>query len=273
MLVQVAFNGDPISSAARATLARVRAVPPPAGAHVLVGGFTAFLVDQLHSIGHVLPWMLGVMIVAMLVLLFLAFGSFVLPFKAVAMNALSIGASFGAVTWVFQSGHLSNLFGFSKLGYLDATDPILMLAVVFGLSMDYEVFLLSRIREEWDANRHGGQWRIGRGPQPARGRARAPAQRPHHHQRRAAAGDRGRRVRHLAGDHAQAARLRHGPGDLRRRHDRARDAGAGRHAAARCDELVGAGAARPVVGHPRRGRVERRGARSELRERAGTRHW
>jgi uncharacterized membrane protein YdfJ with MMPL/SSD domain len=151
ILVRVEFKGDPISGAARATLARVRAVPPPAGAHVLVGGFTAFLVDQLHSIGHVLPWMLGVMILAMLVLLFLAFGSFVLPFKAVAMNALSIGASFGAVTWIFQSGHLSNLFGFTKLGYLDATDPILMLAVVFGLSMDYEVFLLSRIREEWDA--------------------------------------------------------------------------------------------------------------------------
>jgi uncharacterized membrane protein YdfJ with MMPL/SSD domain len=157
VLVQVAFNGDPISSAARGTLARVRSVPPPAGAHVLVGGFTAFLVDQLHSIGHVLPWMLGVMIVAMLVLLFLAFGSFVLPFKAVAMNALSIGASFGAVTWIFQSGHLSNLFGFSKLGYLDATDPILMLAVVFGLSMDYEVFLLSRIREEWDASASSGE--------------------------------------------------------------------------------------------------------------------
>ena len=157
VLVQVAFNGDPISGTARATLARVRAVPPPAGAHVLVGGFTAFLVDQLGSIGHVLPWMLGVMIVAMLVLLFLAFGSFVLPVKAVAMNALSIGASFGAVTWIFQSGHLSNLFGFSKLGYLDATDPILMLAVVFGLSMDYEVFLLSRIREEWDASASSGE--------------------------------------------------------------------------------------------------------------------
>ncbi|HEY5200914.1 MAG TPA: MMPL family transporter [Acidothermaceae bacterium] len=157
VLVQVAFNGDPISSAARGTLARVRAVPPPLGAHVLVGGFTAFLVDQLHSIGHVLPWMLSVVIVAMLVLLFLAFGSFVLPFKAVAMNALSIGASFGAVTWIFQSGHLSNLFGFSKLGYLDATDPILMLAVVFGLSMDYEVFLLSRIREEWDASAGSGE--------------------------------------------------------------------------------------------------------------------
>jgi uncharacterized membrane protein YdfJ with MMPL/SSD domain len=156
-LVQVGYNGDPISGNARATLARVRAVPDPPGAVVLVGGFTAFLVDQLHSIGHVLPWMLAMMVVAMLVLLFLAFGSFVLPFKAVLMNALSIGASFGAVTWVFQSGHLSNLFGFSKLGYLDATDPILMLAVVFGLSMDYEVFLLSRIREEWDARAGTGE--------------------------------------------------------------------------------------------------------------------
>src|SRR6185437_11019309 len=127
---QVAFNGDPISGAARATLARVRAVPPPPGARVLVGGFTAFLVDQLHSIGHVLPWMLRVMIVAMLVLLFLAFGAFVLPFKAVAVNALSGGAACGAVTWVFQGGHRSNLCGFSKLGYLDATDPILMRAVI-----------------------------------------------------------------------------------------------------------------------------------------------
>jgi uncharacterized membrane protein YdfJ with MMPL/SSD domain len=156
-LVQVAFNGDPISSAARATLQHVRAVPRPSGTQVLVGGYTAFLVDQLNSIGHVLPWMLAVMVLAMLVLLFLAFGSFVLPFKAVLMNALSIGASFGAVTWVFQSGHLSNLLGFSKLGYLDATDPILMLAVVFGLSMDYEVFLLSRIREEWDASKARGE--------------------------------------------------------------------------------------------------------------------
>jgi uncharacterized membrane protein YdfJ with MMPL/SSD domain len=149
-LVQVGFTGDSISGAARSTLANVRAVPIPPGSHVLVGGATAFLVDQLDSIGHVLPWMLAVMVVAMFVLLFLAFGSFVLPIKAIAMNTLSIGASFGAITWIFQSGHLAHFLGFSKLGYLDATDPILMLAVVFGLSMDYEVFLLSRIREEWD---------------------------------------------------------------------------------------------------------------------------
>lgn len=150
-LVQIGFDGDPISQQARHALAHVRAVEIPAGSRVLVGGATAFLVDQLHSIGHVLPWMILVMAVAMLVLLFLAFGSFILPIKAILMNTLSIGASFGAVTWIFQSGHFANLLGFSRLGYLDATDPILMLAVVFGLSMDYEVFLLSRIREEWDA--------------------------------------------------------------------------------------------------------------------------
>jgi RND superfamily putative drug exporter len=161
-LVQVGYDGDPISRGARATLSNVRSVPPPDGSTVLVGGTTAFLVDQLDSIGRVLPWMLAVMAGAMFVLLFLAFGSVVLPLKAIVMNTLSLGASFGAITWIFQSGHLSGLLGFSKLGYLDATDPILMLAVVFGLSMDYEVFLLSRIREEWDAAGRRGEPLAGR---------------------------------------------------------------------------------------------------------------
>ncbi len=150
-LVKVDYDGDPISGKARATLAGIRTVTPPPGSRVLVGGLTAFLVDQLHSIGQVLPWMLGIVVVAMAVLLFFAFGSFVLPVKAILMNTLSIGASFGAITWIFQSGHLSSVLNFTPLGYLDATDPILLLAVVFGLSMDYEVFLLSRIREEWDS--------------------------------------------------------------------------------------------------------------------------
>jgi RND superfamily putative drug exporter len=89
-------------------------------------------------------------VVVMLVLLFVAFGSVVLPLKAVVMNAVSLGASFGVVTWIFQDGHLSGLLGFTSPGYLDVTQPILMLGIIFGLSMDYEVFLLSRIREEWD---------------------------------------------------------------------------------------------------------------------------
>src|SRR4029078_10470715 len=73
-----------------------------------------------------------------------------LPLKAVVMNTVSLVASFGVVTWIFQDGHLSGLLGFTSSGYLDATQPILMLGILFGLSMDYEVFLLSRAREEWD---------------------------------------------------------------------------------------------------------------------------
>ena len=85
-----------------------------------------------------------------LVLLFAAFGSVVLPLKAVLMNALSVSASFGALVWIFQDGHLADLFGFTSTGFLEATNPVLMFAILFGLSMDYEVFLLSRIREEYD---------------------------------------------------------------------------------------------------------------------------
>ncbi|BCB82252.1 hypothetical protein Pflav_086620 [Phytohabitans flavus] len=88
--------------------------------------------------------------VATLVLLFFAFGSVVLPIKAVLMNLVSIGASFGVVVWVFQDGHLSDLLGFTPTGFIEPSNPILMLAVLFGLATDYEVFLLSRVREEWD---------------------------------------------------------------------------------------------------------------------------
>ena len=86
----------------------------------------------------------------MLVLLFLAFGSLVLPVKAVLVNLLSISASFGVITWIFANGHLEGPLGFTSTGFLDATQPIFMLAILVGLSMDYEVFLLSRIREQWD---------------------------------------------------------------------------------------------------------------------------
>jgi len=88
--------------------------------------------------------------VSTFVLLFLAFGSVVLPFKAILMNVVSIGASFGAVVWAFQDGHLAGLLGFSSTGFLESTQLVLMLAILFGLSTDSEVFLLSRVREEWD---------------------------------------------------------------------------------------------------------------------------
>ena len=83
-------------------------------------------------------------------LLFLAFGSVVVRIKAIAMNILSMAATFGVVTWIFQDGHLASLLNFTPTGTIDATQPILVFAVVFGLSMDYEVFLLSRIREQYD---------------------------------------------------------------------------------------------------------------------------
>src|SRR5580693_1308229 len=148
--IDVGYTPAPVSSAARHIVTQIRALAPPAGATVLVGGTTAGLVDELASLGSVLPWMALLVCVSTFVLLFLAFGSVVLPVKAIVMNVLSLGATFGVVVWVFQWGHLSGLLRFTATGSIDPTMPILMAAVIFGLSMDYEVFLLSRIRERYD---------------------------------------------------------------------------------------------------------------------------
>ncbi len=148
--VDVRYGADPMSAAARTVVARARSVALPPGAHALIGGQTAQLADELASLGSVLPWMALVMAAATFVLLFLAFGSVVLPLKAIVMNLLSLSATFGVVVWIFQQGHLSGLLGFTPTGTIDPSMPILMLAIIFGLSMDYEVFLLSRIRERYD---------------------------------------------------------------------------------------------------------------------------
>ncbi|MEY9862666.1 putative membrane protein YdfJ with MMPL/SSD domain [Catenulispora sp. GAS73] len=149
-LLQATFAGDASSVANQDLVKRVRALPAPSGATILVGGTTAGIVDQLHSVSSRLLWM-G-LIVAGLTFLFLAvaFGSVLVPIKAILMNAVSIGAAFGVVTWIFQEGHLSGFFDFTPTGYVEASQPVLMIAILFGLSMDYEVFLLSRIRERWD---------------------------------------------------------------------------------------------------------------------------
>ena len=149
-LVQVSWLGNSQAEKSQQLVRDLRTVDPGTGVSALVGGFSAGAVDLVDSIGARLPWMGLVVTAIMLVLLFVAFGSVVLPVKAVVMNALSLSASFGVVTWIFQEGHLSGPLGFTPTGYLDVTQPILMLAIIFGLSMDYEVFLLSRIREEWD---------------------------------------------------------------------------------------------------------------------------
>ncbi|MDT3439471.1 MULTISPECIES: MMPL family transporter [unclassified Pseudofrankia] len=148
--ITVYYQGDPISAEGRDLVSRIRAVPAPPGGEVLVGGLTARLADQLDRVGDLLPWMALIIVGATFILLFLAFGSVVLPIKAIVMNVLSLGASFGALVLIFQDGHLSGLLNFTSTGTLEATQPILVLAIVFGLSMDYEVFLMSRIREEYD---------------------------------------------------------------------------------------------------------------------------
>jgi RND superfamily putative drug exporter len=148
--VDLRYSPGPMSAQARAIVGHVRDAAPPAGARVYVGGTTAQLVDELAGLGATLPWMALVVVLATFVLLFLAFGSVVLPLKAIVMNVLSLSATFGVVVWIFQYGHLSGLLHFTPTGTIDPTMPILMLAIIFGLSMDYEVFLLSRIRERYD---------------------------------------------------------------------------------------------------------------------------
>ena len=149
-LVQVSWQGNSQTEQSQQLVKDLRAVNPGTGVNAVVGGTSATTVDLVESVGAHLPSMGAFVVVVMLVLLFVAFGSLVLPLKAVVMNAVSLGASFGVVTWIFQDGHLSGVLGFTSPGYLDVTQPILMLAIIFGLSMDYEVFLLSRVREEWD---------------------------------------------------------------------------------------------------------------------------
>jgi RND superfamily putative drug exporter len=148
--VDIGYAPPTVSSAARGIVTQIRDTPPPAGTTVLVGGTTAGLVDELASLGATLPWMALLVGVSTFVLLFLAFGSVVLPLKAIVMNVLSLSATFGVVVWIFQWGHLSGLLRFTATGSIDPTMPILMLAIIYGLSMDYEVFLLSRIRERYD---------------------------------------------------------------------------------------------------------------------------
>lgn len=148
--VSAQFKYGTLSPQARALVTRVRSVPAPPGATVYVGGATADLVDELANLGSVLPWMLLIMGLATFVLLFLAFGSLIVPIKAIAANLLTLLATFGVVTWIFQYGHLAGALGFTPTGTIEPSMPILMLAIIFGLSMDYEVFLVSRMREQYD---------------------------------------------------------------------------------------------------------------------------
>ncbi|GAA3571422.1 MMPL family transporter [Nonomuraea rosea] len=146
----VRYDREPMSDEAQELVTLIRSMTPePNVRRVVVGGPTAAQMDLLDSLFATLPWMALVVCSVTGVLLFAAFGSIVLPVKALLMNVLSIGASFGVIVWAFQDGHLASVLGFTSTGSIEATVTVLILAVVFGLSMDYELFLLSRVRAEW----------------------------------------------------------------------------------------------------------------------------
>ncbi|HYN74658.1 MAG TPA: MMPL family transporter [Candidatus Limnocylindria bacterium] len=163
-LVVVTSQGQPQDQASRDLVVDLRQVPGPQGGEVLIGGVAAAQVDLLDGLGSRLPWVGLFLVATMFLLLFLAFGSVVLPIKAMIMNVLSLSATFGILVWGFQDGNLAGPLGFTSTGFLEATQPILIFAMAFGLSMDYEVFLLSRIREEWDVS-HDNTQSVARGLQ------------------------------------------------------------------------------------------------------------
>ncbi len=139
---------EPLSPEAETLVEDVRAAEAPFP--IQVGGRSAELVDLKDSLFNRMPLAIALIALATFVLLFLMFGSVVVPLKALVINVLSLTATFGAMVWIFQDGHLSGLLDFTATGTLDTNTPILMFCIAFGLSMDYEVFLLSRIKEEYD---------------------------------------------------------------------------------------------------------------------------
>ncbi|WP_203931449.1 MMPL family transporter [Virgisporangium ochraceum] len=146
-VLRAAIDRPAHTAAARRTVEAVRALDAPV--EVAVTGHTALLVDYERTITAHLPYAVTIIAVGTLLLLFLFTGSVLLPVKAVLTNVLSIGAALAAVVWVFQEGHLAGWFGTGRLSATHVSVPVLVATIAFGLSVDYEVFLLSRIRERW----------------------------------------------------------------------------------------------------------------------------
>ncbi|MQY31361.1 MMPL family transporter [Nocardia aurantia] len=148
----------PQAAATAALVERLRdTVVPQATAgsevRILVGGQTAAGIDESAHLARRLPWVVGLVILVSFVLLMAVFRSVAIPLKAAAMNLLSIGAAYGAIVAVYQWGWLSPVSGVGRTGPIDPWIPLMMFTITFGLSMDYEVFLLSRIQEEWHRRR------------------------------------------------------------------------------------------------------------------------
>ncbi|HEU4785740.1 MAG TPA: MMPL family transporter, partial [Ktedonobacterales bacterium] len=132
------------------------------GLTIQVGGFQAISLDFNNYLYGNFPKAIAFILGATFILLLLMFRSLLLPLKAVIMNVLSVSAAYGVLVFIFQEGHFSNLLGFTSNGFIDSTVPILLFCILFGLSMDYEVFLLSRIREEW-LRTHNNRYAVARG--------------------------------------------------------------------------------------------------------------
>jgi len=145
---RVVPNVEPVSERGAALVAAVRRGHGPFT--VQVAGFSARFVDIRNAIDAGVPRLAAILATSMFVLLFLMTGSVLVPIKAIVLNVLSLSATFGAMVWIFQDGHFSGLLHFTPLDTLDLQIPVYILAVAFGLSMDYEVFILSRIKEEYD---------------------------------------------------------------------------------------------------------------------------
>jgi RND superfamily putative drug exporter len=144
----IATTAPLFSQASDTQLDRLHAVPGPAGQSVQMAGLAQINRDSVDAITDRLPLVLGLIGIITFALLFLLTGSVLLPLKALVCNVLSLTAAFGALVWIFQDGHLGAM-GTTQSGTLVANIPVLLFCVAFGLSMDYEVFLVSRIREYW----------------------------------------------------------------------------------------------------------------------------
>lgn len=149
IVLDARFSGDAMGADAQNLVKTVRGQPAP-HANVKIGGATAELIDLLATLTQYIPYALGIIAVTLFVLLFLMLGSIVLPLVAMLQNVLSLATSFGILVLIFQDGHLAQLLHANANGAIDATQPVLIFAVAFGLSMDYSVFLYGRIKEEYD---------------------------------------------------------------------------------------------------------------------------
>jgi RND superfamily putative drug exporter len=149
-LLQAVTKANPYTEAAHAAVDEVRSVEAPEGVSFLVGGLSAGQKDFISSLYGKAPYAAAFVLSVTYLILLVSFRSVFIPLKAVIVNILSLTASFGAIVFVFQDGNLSGLLDFTPLGFVDATLPILMFCTIFGVSMDYEVFLLSRIREAYE---------------------------------------------------------------------------------------------------------------------------